>query len=316
MGKAQRLRGTVAASLLLLAGCGGTSLPTTGATLPPPPAPALVQVENLPAVRPQSGLQRADVVVEYLTEGGITRFTAIYFASSGPGRIGPVRSARPISLVLVKAYGGVLFFSGASSHVLSQIQAENLPALSESAEGGRYFARDPNRPPPHNLYTTFDQLRQGVETLGLHRSYPVREGRPSGASEAVSHFGFAQTPSHHVAYTYQPADAVYAYTADTGPMADAETGQPLKIASVVLVRVAHHDAGFRDVNGAPAVAFDLQGAGPADIYTGGQHYSGTWDLTVPTQPLKFVGTDGKEILLPRGLTWIHLVDPDAPVTTG
>ncbi len=308
------LRRTLGASLLLLAGCGGSTLPTTGATAPAPPAPALVQVENLPAVRPQTGLRRADLVFEYLTEGGITRFTAIYFAPSGVGRIEPVRSARPISLVLVEAYGGVLFFSGASSHVLSQIQAENIPALSESADSGRAFARDPNRQPPHNLYTTLDHLRQGVEKFGLHRSYPLREGRPSGAGDAVNHFGFAQTPSHHVAYTYQPADAAYTYTADIGAMADADTGQPLRIATVVLVRVAHHDAGFTDVNGAPALAFDLQGAGPADIYTGGQHYSATWDLTVPTQPLKFVGTDGKEILLPRGLTWIHLVDPETQVS--
>src|SRR5712664_2895025 len=131
MGKADALRAAVVASLLL-AGCGGTSLPPTGATPPPPPAPALVQVENLPAARPQRGLQRADLVMEYLTEGGITRFTAIYFAPTGGGRIEPVRSARPISLVLVKAYGGVLFFSGASGHVLGQIQAESMPALSES----------------------------------------------------------------------------------------------------------------------------------------------------------------------------------------
>jgi len=62
------------------------------------------------------------------------------------------------------------------------------------------------------------------------------------------------------------------------------------------------------------VAFDLQGAGPADIYAGGQHYGATWDLTVPTQPLKFVSTDGKEVLLPCGLTWIHLVDPETEVT--
>jgi Protein of unknown function (DUF3048) C-terminal domain/Protein of unknown function (DUF3048) N-terminal domain len=208
----------------------------------------------------------------------------------------------------------VLFFSGASRRVLDQIQAENIPALSESADGGQYFARDPNRQPPHNLYTTFDQLAQGVEKFGLHRTYPLREGRPSGAGDAVSHFAFAQTPSHRVAYTYLVADAVYTYTTDTGPLADAETGLPLKIAAVVLVRVAHHDAGFTDVNGAAAVAFDLQGAGPADIYTGGQHYSATWDLTVPTQPLKFVGTDGKEVLLPRGLTWIHLVDPQTQVS--
>jgi DUF3048 family protein len=313
MGKADVLRGTVVASLLLGSGCGGGSLPATGPTPAPPLAPALVQVENLPAVRPQTGLQAADLVFEYLTEGGITRFTAVYFDLSGSGRIEPVRSARPISIVLVRAYGGVLFFSGASSHVLSQIQAENLPALPESSDGGRFFTRDPGRSPPHNLTTTTEQLRQGVETFNLYRRYALRDGRPAGAGEALTRFSFRQTPSHLVAYTYSTANA-YTYSTDTGPMADAATGQPLRIVNVVLVRVAHHDAGFTDVNGAPAVAFDLQGTGPADIYTGGQHFSATWDLTSPTQPLRFVGPDGQPMLLPHGLTWIHLVDPDTRVT--
>jgi DUF3048 family protein len=301
--------------MLLLAGCGGASVPTTGGTPAPPPAPALVQVENLPAVRPQTGLQQADLVFEYVTEGGITRFTAIYFDPPGSGRIEPVRSARPVSLLLVKAYQGVLFFSGASSHVLDQIQAENLPALSESSDGGRYFARDPSRPPPHNLTTTFEQLRQGVERFHLHRAYALREGRPAAAGEPLSRFSFQQTPAHHVAYVYS-AEMGYTYTTDTGAMVDAATSQPLRIATVVLLRVAHHDAGFTDVNGAPAVAFDLQGRGPADLYTGGQHYSATWDLSNPTQPLAFTGQDGKPILLPHGLTWIHLVDPQMPVTAG
>jgi hypothetical protein len=62
------------------------------------------------------------------------------------------------------------------------------------------------------------------------------------------------------------------------------------------------------------VAFDLQGSGPADIYTGGQHVSATWDLTTPDQPLTFTAKDGSRMLLPHGLTWIHLVDPDTQVT--
>jgi hypothetical protein len=62
---------------------------------------------------PISGLRHADLVYEYLTEGGITRFTAIYFAPSGKDVIGPARSARLVTLRLQKAYGGVLFYSGA-----------------------------------------------------------------------------------------------------------------------------------------------------------------------------------------------------------
>ena len=84
--------------------------------------------------------------------------------------------------------------------------------------------------------------------------------------------------------------------------------------NVVLIQVAHHDAGFTDVVGAPAVDFDLLGTGPADVFTQGKHYKATWDLSNAELPLKIVGADGKLMHLPAGLTWIHLVDPGTPIT--
>ena len=125
----------------------------------------MVQVEDAPGSRPHRGLQEADVVYEYLTEGGISRFTVLYWNSSGGFRIEPVRSARLVTLRLVQAYGGVLFYSGASDHVQAQIGASRMYSLSESSNGGRCFTRDPARPAPHNLYTTGDQLHQCLSRI-------------------------------------------------------------------------------------------------------------------------------------------------------
>src|SRR6202043_910607 len=83
-------------ALSLLAACSPSASPV--ATPPPTPSrlgPAMVQVENSILARPQSGLQQADLVYEYLAEGGITRMTVIYFNPSGRQRIEPVRRARP-----------------------------------------------------------------------------------------------------------------------------------------------------------------------------------------------------------------------------
>ena len=61
--------------------------------------PLLIKVANTAEVRPQSGLNAADVVVEHLSEGGITRFTAL-FLSNMPAKVGSVRSCRLIDLEL------------------------------------------------------------------------------------------------------------------------------------------------------------------------------------------------------------------------
>ena len=101
-------------------GCGGKQLPKLSSAwptasaervVPKPPTPprwpltglphraprptkrrALsIKIENSDAARPQTGLQSADVVYEEVTEGGITRFNAI-FQSKLPKVVGPVRS--------------------------------------------------------------------------------------------------------------------------------------------------------------------------------------------------------------------------------
>ena len=277
----------------------------------------MVQIENSVLARPQAGLQQADLVFEYLAEGGITRMTVIYFKPSGSQRIEPVRSARPITIHLWHAYHGVVFFSGANIKVLQQLQQENIPALSEGSDGGAYFSRDPGRRAPHNLYTDPGRLAQGVQKYAPKVTYQLpAPGTPaaSPAPAAANRIVFDQTNAHRVTYTYSQADSAYSYTTETGPLVDVDTGQPIKPVNVILIQVSHHDAGFTDVLGAPAVDFDLQGTGPADVFTKGQHYTAKWDLTNPELPLKILGADGKVMHLPQGLTWIHLIDPGTAVT--
>ena len=303
---------------LLLAACGTTANPSATPTpTPSRPGPAMVQVENSVLARPQSGLQQADLVYEYLAEGGITRMTVIYFKPAGSQRIEPVRSARPVTIRLWHAYHGVIFFSGANTKVLQMIRDQQIPALTEGSDGGIYFSRDPSRRAPHNLYTDPGRLAQGVAKYAPRVTYqlpapgvPAASPAPATANRMV----FDQTDSHRVTYTYSTSDGAYAYNTVLGPLIDKSTGQPMKPVNVILIQVAHHDAGFTDVLGAPAVDFDLQGTGPADVFTQGHRYKATWDLTNPELPLRIVGADGKVMHLPAGLTWIHLVDPGTPIT--
>ena len=310
-----RLSSSLAAATL--AACGsGTALAPASTPTPARPGPAMVQVENSPQARPQSGLQQADLVFEYLAEGGITRMTVIYFHPGSGTRIGPVRSARPVTLRLQKAYQGVIFFSGANQKVLDQIKAQNVPALSEGSDGGQYFFREPSRQPPHNLYTTGDRLASGVRRHGPTLTYqPAAPGQPSASASpaAAARIQFDQTSFHRVSYSYAAADSAYLYSTAGGPLVDQSTGGGIKVVNVILLQVAHHDAGFTDVVGAPAQDFDLQGHGPADLFTGGRRYSVTWDLSNPDAPLRFVDAAGRPVRLPAGLTWVHLVDPGTAI---
>lgn len=303
--------------LLAVAGCANQAKPAAKPGPPSPTptpsraAPALVQIENAPDSRPHSGLQKADLVYEYLTEGGITRFSAIYFDPSGGEKIGPVRSARLVTLKLLDSYRAVLFYSGASDHVAGLVYQRGKPNYTDQSAPQR-FSRDPGRQAPHNLYTTADQLKAGVDASKMRVSYPPPvPGEPAGQGDPVSKLSFQQTVAHPVTFAYSAPDRAYTYTTDTGLETDTSNGnQPLKITNVVLIQVAHHGAGYvEDVNNQEGIDFDLQGTGPGDLYTRGMHYAVTWDLSTPTLPLRIEGADGKDFQMPQGLTWICLVDP-------
>src|SRR5271163_2095848 len=57
--------------------CPLTGEPAPGGSIPQRPAMA-VKIDNYPAGRPQSGLDKADIIFEEPVEGGITRFAAVF----------------------------------------------------------------------------------------------------------------------------------------------------------------------------------------------------------------------------------------------
>src|SRR5260221_641407 len=157
----------IPAGIALLATCCGSAT-----TQSPSGSPgdshreALVQVEDNSAARPQWGLQHAALVYEYVTEGGISRFSAFYTDSSA-SRIGPVRSARLGTVHLAQIYGAVIVYSGASAAVQQAIELSGAPHIDEAASHGDLY-RIGDRPVPHNLVTD-----------GSHLAH-LLDGAPSG----------------------------------------------------------------------------------------------------------------------------------------
>src|SRR5438132_2157212 len=137
--------------VLSLNGCNATTL-TPGNH----PAPLLIQVENISVARPQSGLQNAAIVYEYVTEGGISRFSALYM-SAPSGRVGPIRSARLVTIALARIYGAVVVYSGGSEYINSQIRSAGIPHVDENTANGDLF-RDNTRAATHNLYSDGSHL--------------------------------------------------------------------------------------------------------------------------------------------------------------
>ena len=279
------------------------------AAQPSTPAPVLVQVENLPDARPLSGLSGADILYEYATEGGITRFTAIYF-NGAKGAVGPVRSARLVSPVLTAQYGGFLVYSGASNYTNRRLVASGTPRFDETSAAGDLF-RVGYRFAPHNLYTDIAHLADLVRRAArpaVGYSLWSRTATPPSGGISLAHFTVPLSNWERPSYTWNAAAGGWVRTDTTGTFTDADTGAAMIAPTVVVQQVPAqvNPADVEDVSGAAGMEYTLSGSGPVQVFTAGQEFDGTW--TQPASgPPQLVTTSGAPIPIPAGQVWICLV---------
>lgn len=312
----------------VLTGCGGssgsggshgqglTTQPLTGLPLSPGRAeirrPALfVKIENAPQARPQTGLDKADVVYEAVAEGGITRFAA-FFQSADPGDIGPVRSVQPQDPDLAAPLHGVAAFSGGVAPIVADLAgvAQNLSA--DSAAGAGAYHRESSRAAPHNLYASAGKLWAAAKAPYDQPPSPLFQygGPPSGAAPASS----VDVPLSSV------ADVRWAWDADGWRR--SEGGQPFTVtgsgrigpANVLIQYVRIVDAGYRDVVGTPVPASVLVGAGRAQLLRDGKVIEGRWSKDSRDAVTQFTTADGQPLTLHPGRTWVELTPQSATVT--
>lgn len=270
-----------------------------------------MQVENDPGARPQWGLQDAAVVYEYLTEGGITRFSALY-TSPPPGRVGPVRSARHVTIHLAQVYGAVIVYSGASTPVQHALDASNLPHADEQSSRGDLF-RIHDRQVPHNLVTDGDHLRDLLQQFHTATSLPAslwpRASTPpaNATGRSVTSFTVPFSDSERPTFTWDAAAGWRRTEPDTGTFVDAASHSPVTAATVIVQQVDETETSdVEDVNGAHGLDITVTGSGPAQLFTAGREYDATW--TQPSSgPPSFQLTGGGSAPIAGGLVWICLV---------
>lgn len=269
----------------------------------------LVQVENLSNARPQSGLQDASIVYEYVTEGGISRFSAIY--SSPPrGRVGPIRSARLVTISLARIYGAIVVFSGGSSYIKAQIQSAGVPNFDENSAKGDLF-RDNTRVAPHNLYTDGSHLSDLAtranapqQTWSLwNRTAPTAVSGGRTTSQVTVPVSSTETPT----FVYDPSAGGWKRSEpDTGPFIDADTRAPVVISTLIVQQVLIKPSSeVVDVNGATGVDHDITGSGQAQVFSAGREFDATWTQASNGPPSFTVA--GRPAPIAPGLVWICLV---------
>ena len=256
----------------------------------------VVKIDNTYASSPQLGLGRADLVVEELVEGGLTRLAAFY-QSGFPTKVGPVRSMRASDIGIVSPVKGDIVTSGAATRTIKRIQNAGITFFEEGAKG---LSRDYGRRAPYNLFSDLAATSTLAKSTGSSASYltfgsasDLPAGRSARSISAT--FGGGRTSQ----WTYQ--SGTYRNTNSF-----AAQGDRFNATNVLVLRVKVGDAGYRDPAGNPVPETKLVGSGRAVLFTGGKAVSATWSKADLASPIE-LSAGGSAVAVPAGRTWIELV---------
>lgn len=263
-----------------------------------------VMIENSPDARPQSGLQRADVVYEAIAEGGITRFAALY-QQHRPELIGPVRSLRMYYVDWITPYDPAVAHVGGSFYALQEIRNGNHKDIDQFFNGGSYW-RSTDRYAPHNVYTSFTRLDALNASKGFTQAAPQAIPRAESLTSGQPATQVTVTisgPLYNSSWSYDAGSKEYLRSQAGAPHTDREEG-PISATVVVVLNMQMDkvmEDGWRE-------NYHTSGSGDATIFWQGQAVSAVWHKENMSKQLSFTNKqDGKELPLPRGKTWFTAI---------
>ena len=295
--------------------------PLTGLTVEDPAVlqrnPVLVKISNAPPlVRPQAGIGAADLVFEHYAEGGLTRFSAIFYGQT-PERVGSIRSARLIDYELMPMYDSLLAFSGAS------IGVEDLLNTSEFANrlykgvlyGRPYYWRDEDIPVPHNMFTNVHALQDLALSEGITHTRDLHgmafDPQPPQVSEGPVNVIDLRYRATRVRWEYDAESGLYRRFSDGQPHYDANTEQQVTATNVVILYADHAFTDIIESQWQGSVSYSIQVKlwfeGDAVLFRDGQRYDGRWVRPTREDLIGLRTKDGEMLYLKPGNTWFQVV---------
>jgi hypothetical protein len=291
-----------------------------------------VKIDNAPNARPHYGISRADIMVELLVEGFVTRLAA-YFHSQDPEMVGAVRSVRYSDRYTTPMVRGVLVASGASQSTSDFINRDvangNYVIVSpQFGEGASFFRSNVDgKVVPHNLFATGASLRAGAANEGGAGAVtvPSWDFLTSAVHNPTAGGFFGSVPAATieipyrsnatVRYLWDPGTNTYARYQSDGfgfnREVDAQNSVAIAAKTIVIINtdVITTDV-IEDAGGAPSLDMRLTGTGPATMFRDGRRQDGTWYRGTWFDPFTFISQNGERMLLSPGQTWIHIVPID------
>jgi hypothetical protein len=277
--------------------------------------PMLVKVQNLPRDgRPQWGLSLADIVFEYYTEEGTTRFAAIFYGNDA-SMVGPIRSGRFIDADIVDGYKAMFAFGSAYVAEMRRfynsdfadrlvIEGANTPLTRYDPKGMDYLMVNTA---DLSAYATKKGINGPQDLNNMLFKLPAPAGGTPVTQVYVRYSGaiYNRWDYDATSGTYQrfsdSADANNGVASEQyAQLTDRLTNLPIEFANVVVLYVNHPLY-------APNI-YDIQliGSGDAYAFRDGVGYKVKW-VRNATDVVSLTNPDGSPFAFKPGTTCFEVI---------
>lgn len=305
--------------------------PLTGLPVPDPSVlhrrPIHVRIGNDRSIRPQEGLNAADVIYEELIDSQVdpsnpkvihsfmTRITAVYL-SQDPPKVWPIRSARLVSIALAREYHAALVHSGASDGIRYR--------LAQARQAGEDFI-DLDEFYHPSIFTTHKEydwrgsksvdlrkVRQYLKAHGWEKDVNPRgfyfEETPPPGGEPGAEVYIPYPACCDVTWRYNPQTGYYERYVQGQPHTDAADKKIIAVSNVVIHFARHENTDMiEDSLGSRGIRIYLDGEGEAWIFRDGKMYRARWRHGDRFQMTEYIDMNGNPFPFKPGRTWIQFV---------
>lgn len=269
--------------------------------------PKAVTIENNVDARPQSGLSKANLVIEAPVEGGITRFLAVFADNETVSEIGPVRSARPYFLDWARELNAVYAHVGGSPEAINIIKSDKGLIDLDQYFLSQYYWRSSKRPRPHNVYTSTELLNEAVDYFLLKESdfevWNYKDDlslteRPEQTDNILIDFS---TYANRVEWKYiRESNDYLRYAA--GEKHLEKDGGEIRAKNIIIQKTSVVSLDIEDRKKIKTI-----GDGEAIIFLDGRIIEGVWKKEAVEKRTRFYDKEDNEVEFNRGTTWIEVV---------
>lgn len=280
--------------------------------------PIAAMVDNESIALPHYGLTQADVVYEMMNStlnGRITRFMVLVKDWEKIEQLGSIRSVRPTNVLLAAEWGAVLCHDGGPFYV-DQYMAD--PSVDNFS--GTFSRVDNGKSREYTEYILAGDLEKNFENSNVSREYLSYYEGPhyqfAKGNEQVDLTAHTDSLSaEKVELPFQHNGSYVEYDKDSGEYlyyeygkAHVDPGNDNKQLSFKNVLI--QSAGFTQYDEHGYMIFDVITQGGGYYVTNGNAIYVTWKKESMTSPTRYYDSEGNEITLNTGKTYVALVPVD------